>query len=77
LRRVTAALEGALSGIPSIAVSVEDSAAYEQAAQFAATLAIHGFPATTLAAAQAALDAYSKADTDLRKRPDLLKKLSA
>ncbi len=36
---VTAAMEGALSGIPSIAVSVEDSAAYERAAQFAAYLA--------------------------------------
>jgi 5'-nucleotidase len=32
-------MEGALSGIPSIAVSVEDSSAYEEAAKFAATLA--------------------------------------
>src|SRR5512137_2166117 len=36
---VTAAMEGALSGIPSIAVSVEDAVAYEHAAQFAASLA--------------------------------------
>ena len=36
---VTAAMEGALSGIPSIAVSVEDAIAYERAAQFAASLA--------------------------------------
>ncbi len=36
---VTAAMEGALSGIPSIAVSVEDAVAYERAAQFAASLA--------------------------------------
>ncbi len=36
---VTAAMEGALSSIPSIAVSVEDEAAYEQAAKFAAFLA--------------------------------------
>ena len=36
---VTAAMEGALSGIPSIAVSVEDAAAYAHAAQFAAFLA--------------------------------------
>jgi hypothetical protein len=39
---------------------------YEAAAlpPYAATLATYGFPAATLAAAQAALDAYSKADTD-------------
>ncbi len=36
---VTAAMEGALSGIPSIAVSVEDAVAYQQAARFAASLA--------------------------------------
>ena len=45
-------MEGALSGIPSIAVSVEDSSAYEQAAQFAATLAPivfdRGLPRDTL-----------------------------
>jgi 5'-nucleotidase len=45
---VTAAMEGALSGIPSIAVSVEDAVAYERAAQFAAFLAPivheHGLP---------------------------------
>jgi 5'-nucleotidase len=49
---VTAAMEGALSGIPSIAVSVEDSAAYEQAAKFAAYLAPivyeHGLPRDVL-----------------------------
>jgi len=49
---VTAAMEGALSGIPSIAVSVEDAAAYEQAARFAATLAPivyeHGLPRDVL-----------------------------
>ena len=49
---VTAAMEGALSGIPSIAVSVEDSSAYEQAANFAATLAPivfdRGLPRDTL-----------------------------
>ena len=41
-------MEGALSGIPSIAVSVEDAVAYEHAAQFAAFLAPivfqHGLP---------------------------------
>lgn len=36
---VTAAMEGTLSGIPSIAISVEDAAAYPQAAAFAAYLA--------------------------------------
>jgi len=36
---VTAAMEGVLSGIPSIAISVEDAVAYEQAARFAASLA--------------------------------------
>ena len=45
---VTAAMEGALSGIPSIALSVEDSSAYEQAANFAAQLVpivfAHGLP---------------------------------
>lgn len=49
---VTAAMEGALSGIPSIAVSVEEAAAYEQAAKFAATLApivyAHGLPREVL-----------------------------
>ncbi len=49
---VTAAMEGALSGISSIAVSVEDSAAYEAAAQFAAFLAPivyqHGLPREVL-----------------------------
>ncbi len=49
---VTAAMEGALSAIPSIAVSVEDAAAYEQAAQFAAHLAPivheHGLPREVL-----------------------------
>jgi 5'-nucleotidase len=49
---VTAAMEGALSGIPSMAVSVEDSAAYEQAAKFAAYLAPiiyqHGMPRDVL-----------------------------
>lgn len=45
---VTAAMEGALEGVPSIAVSVESAEAYEQAAQFAARLAQivakHGLP---------------------------------
>ena len=36
---VTAAMEGALAGIPSIAVSVEDAVAYEHAAQYVAQLA--------------------------------------
>ncbi len=49
---VTAAMEGALSGIPSIAVSVEDSSAYEQAAKFVAYLAPivyeHGLPRDVL-----------------------------
>jgi 5'-nucleotidase len=49
---VTAAMEGALSGIPSIAVSVEDASAYEQAANFAAYLAPivfeHGLPRDVL-----------------------------
>ena len=49
---VTAAMEGALSGIPSIAVSVEDAPAYEQAAKFAAFLARivhqHGLPREVL-----------------------------
>ncbi|MBP7689201.1 MAG: 5'/3'-nucleotidase SurE [Thermoflexales bacterium] len=36
---VTAAMEGTLSGIPSIAISVEDAAAYQPAAAFAAKLA--------------------------------------
>lgn len=49
---VTAAMEGALEGIPSIAVSVDDAAAYEQAAEFAARLARitaeHGLPRNIL-----------------------------
>jgi 5'-nucleotidase len=49
---VTAAMEGALSGIPSIAVSVEGEVAYEQAAKFAASLAPivfqHGLPREVL-----------------------------
>jgi 5'-nucleotidase len=36
---VTAAMEGTLSGIPSMAVSVDEAAAYQQAAAFAAYLA--------------------------------------
>jgi 5'-nucleotidase len=36
---VTAAMEGAMGGVPSIAVSVEASTAYEQAASFVAKLA--------------------------------------
>jgi 5'-nucleotidase len=36
---VTAAMEGALSGLPSMAVSVDGAAAYDQAAAFAARLA--------------------------------------
>jgi hypothetical protein len=41
-------------------------ASYEAAQQppYAATLATYGFPAATITAALAALDAYSKADTD-------------
>ncbi len=35
---VTAAMEGTLSGIPSLAISVEEAAAYPQAAAFAARL---------------------------------------
>jgi 5'-nucleotidase len=49
---VTAAMEGALSNIPSVAVSVESSAAYEQAAAFAAKLVPlvveHGLPREVL-----------------------------
>jgi 5'-nucleotidase len=49
---VTAAMEGALSGIPSIAISVEDAVAYENAAQFAAFLVPivheHGLPRDVL-----------------------------
>ena len=45
---VTAAMEGAMAGVPSIAVSVEASTAYEQAANFVAQLAPivvqHGLP---------------------------------
>jgi 5'-nucleotidase len=36
---VTAAMEGAIAGVPSFAVSVESDAAYDQAAAFAAKLA--------------------------------------
>ena len=49
---VTAAMEGSLSGIPSIAVSVDDAVAYEAAAAFAARLvpivAEHGLPPEVL-----------------------------
>jgi 5'-nucleotidase len=49
---VTAAMEGALSGIPSLAVSVEDAVAYESAARFAASLVPlvqqHGVPREVL-----------------------------
>jgi 5'-nucleotidase len=49
---VTAAMEGALEGIPSIAVSVDDAAAYASAADFAARLARitaeHGLPRNIL-----------------------------
>jgi 5'-nucleotidase len=49
---VTAAMEGAIGNIPSIAVSVESAAAYEQAAAFAAQLAPivhqHGLPRDVL-----------------------------
>ncbi|CAG0928793.1 5'-nucleotidase [Thermoflexales bacterium] len=49
---VTAAMEGALSGIPSLAVSVEDAVAYEPAARFAASLVPlvqqHGVPREVL-----------------------------
>lgn len=49
---VTAAMEGTLSGIPSLAISVEDAAAYPQAADFAAYLAPivleHGLAAEVL-----------------------------
>lgn len=49
---VTAAMEGSLSGIPSIAVSVDDASAYETAAAFAARLVpivlAHGLPREVL-----------------------------
>jgi 5'-nucleotidase len=49
---VTAAMEGALSSIPSIAISVDSSAVYEQAAAFAAKLVPivmqHGLPREVL-----------------------------
>ncbi len=49
---VTAAMEGTLGGIPSIAVSVENKSGYQQAAdfiaQFAPTVARQGLPADVL-----------------------------